>query len=182
VVIGASAGAVEALGRVLPALPSNFPAPVVVVVHMPADRDSALVELFRSKCRMNVKEAEDKEPMEPGTIYFAPPDYHVLIENGNRLSLSNDEPVHFSRPSIDVLFESAAAADENVVLGIVLSGGSEDGSQGLRAISESGGGAWVQDPMEAEAKLMPRTALVACPSASKLNLSEMQSRLKEFAA
>ena len=110
VVIGASAGGVQALSQVLPALPVDFPIPVIVVVHIPPRRDNALVDLFADKCRIPVKEAEDKEPLEPGTIYFAPSDYHLLVEAGGSLALSSDEPVNHSRPAIDVLFESAADA------------------------------------------------------------------------
>ena len=109
VVIGASAGAVEALSVILPALPAGYPVPVAVVVHLPPDRPSIMAELFAARCRVAVREAEDKEPLVPGTVYFAPPDYHLLVEAAGHLSLSSEEPVRFSRPSIDVLFESAAS-------------------------------------------------------------------------
>ena len=110
IVIGASAGAIQALSRILPALPEGYPIPVLVVVHIPADRSDLLASLFQAKCRLAVKEAEDKEPIRAGTIYFAPPDYHVLVEQDRRLSLSSDEPVSYSRPAVDVLFETAADA------------------------------------------------------------------------
>ena len=110
VVIGASAGAVQALLKVLPALPATYPIPILVVVHVPSDRDNALVGLFADKCLLKVKEAEEKEPALGGTIYFAPSDYHLLVEQDGTLSLSSDEPVHHSRPAIDVLFQSAADA------------------------------------------------------------------------
>jgi two-component system chemotaxis response regulator CheB len=100
VVIGASAGALDALSVILPALPAGFRLPVIVVVHIPSDKRSALAKLFEAKCRIPVQEAEDKEPINGGTIYFAPPDYHLLVETDKRLSLSNDEPILFSRPSI----------------------------------------------------------------------------------
>ena len=111
VVIGASAGAVDALSVLLPALPADYPLAVAVVVHLPPDRKSVMAELFQTKCRVRVKEAEDKEPFAPGTVYFAPPDYHLLVEPDRRLSLSSEESVLYSRPSIDVLFESAATRD-----------------------------------------------------------------------
>ena len=107
-VIGASAGGVEALLTLLPALPATFPAAVFVVLHLPRERPSLLVDIFRPKCALPVAEAQDKEPVRPGHIYFAPPDYHLLVEKGGEMSLSDDELVNFSRPSIDVLFESAA--------------------------------------------------------------------------
>jgi two-component system chemotaxis response regulator CheB len=110
VVIGASAGALEALSVILPALPAGYGLPVFVVVHLPPDTRSILADLFQAKCHIPVREAEDKEPIRGGTIYFAPPNYHLLIEADRNVSLSSDEPVLFSRPSIDVLFESAADA------------------------------------------------------------------------
>ncbi len=119
VVIGASAGALEALSAILPALSTEFRLPVMVVVHVPADRRSVLAELFRAKCKVQVREADDKEPIVGGTVYFAPADYHLLVEPDKSLSLSSDEPVLFSRPSIDVLFESAADAYGPALIAIV---------------------------------------------------------------
>src|SRR5262245_44268634 len=107
VVVGASAGGVEALSVVLPDLPKGFPRAVLIVLHLPPDKPSIIADLFGGKCALDVREAADKEPVLPGTIYFAPPDYHLLVERGPALALSKDEPVNFSRPSIDVLFESA---------------------------------------------------------------------------
>ncbi len=110
VVIGTSAGGVEALSALLPALPAGVCAPVFVVLHLPRERPSLLVDIFGPKCAVPVREAVDKDPIEPGTVYFAPPDYHLLIDDGPTIALSDDEPVHHSRPSVDVLFESAADA------------------------------------------------------------------------
>ena len=110
VVIGASAGGVQALLALLPSLPADFALPILVVLHVPADRSNVLAPLFASKCALTVKEAEDKEPVEPGVVYFAPSDYHLLVEADGALALSSDELVNYSRPSIDVLFESAADA------------------------------------------------------------------------
>ena len=110
VVIGASAGALEVLSSLLPGLPADYRLPILIVVHLPPDKTSLIAELLRARCAIRVREAEDKEPLEPGVAYFAPPDYHLLVEQDKRLSLSDDEPVLFSRPSIDVLFESAADA------------------------------------------------------------------------
>jgi len=122
---------------------------------------------------MQVREAEDKEPISAATIYFAPPDYHLLIEMDKTLSLSSDEPVLFSRPSIDVLFESAADAFGAGLAAIVLSGANQDGAKGLRAAVEAGGTAIIQDPDEAFASAMPMAAIAECPSAAILSLTEI---------
>ena len=182
VVIGASAGGVQALSQVLPAMPSDFPVPVLVVVHIPPRRDNALVNLFAGKCRIPVKEAEDKEPLEPGIIYFAPPDYHLLVEANGTLALSSDEPVNHSRPAIDVLFESAADAFGTGLAGIVLTGANSDGAEGLRAICAAGGHGIVQDPVSAEVDTMPRAALAACPGSQKLRLENIQQALEALIA
>ncbi len=173
VVIGASAGALEALSVILPALPGDFPLPVMVVVHVPQDRKSTLAEIFASKCRMTVKEAEDKEPLRPGTVYIAPPGYHLLVEVDFSVSLSSDEPVLYSRPSIDVLFESAADACGDTVTGIILTGANSDGARGLRRILDAGGAALVQAPEGASAAAMPQAALDACPGARSLPLEQI---------
>jgi two-component system, chemotaxis family, protein-glutamate methylesterase/glutaminase len=173
VVIGASAGALDALSVILPALPSTFRLPVMVVVHVPPDKKSALIELFEAKCRVKVKEAEDKEPIAGGTVYFAPPDYHLLIEKDKSLSLSSDEPVLFSRPSIDVLFESAADAYGPGLIGIVLTGANHDGAEGMRAVARLGGKTLVQRPADAFSPAMPEAALAASPNASVLSLDEI---------
>jgi two-component system, chemotaxis family, protein-glutamate methylesterase/glutaminase len=183
VVIGASAGAIQALSLILPELPADFPLPVLIVVHVPADRDNILAPLFAPRCRMAVCEVEDKELALPGTIYFAPPDYHLLVEADGSLSLSTDEPVLYSRPSIDVLFESAADAFGDAVLGIVLSGASADGAQGLRAICDAGGVALIEEPETAYADTMPLAAVAACPAARVLTLEAIAEYLtKDLAA
>ena len=179
VVIGASAGALDALSAILPMLPGNFPLSVVVVVHVPPDRPSALAELFAAKCSLTVKEVEDKEHLVSGTVYFAPPDYHVLIEADRRLSLSSEEPVLFSRPSIDVLFETAADAIGPALIGIVLSGANGDGANGLRAVIDAGGTGLVQNPATAFSSAMPEAAIQACPSAQVLSLAAIAEYLKK---
>lgn len=178
VVIGASVGAIEALSVLLPALPADYTLPVLVVVHVPPERKSALAGLFAERCQIAVKEAEDKEPISAGTVYFAPPDYHLLVESDFTLSLSSDEPVLYSRPAIDVLFESAADAYGSNLTGVVLTGGSSDGAAGLRAICEGGGTALVQDPESAEGEIMPRAALAACSGARMLSLAQIAASLK----
>ncbi|HEX3920539.1 MAG TPA: chemotaxis protein CheB [Caulobacteraceae bacterium] len=182
VVIGASAGAVEALSRLLPAFPADYPAPVLVVVHVPAGRGNVLVPLFQARCRAVVKEAEDKEPLRGGTIYFAPSDYHLLVEPDHTVSLSSDAPVLHSRPSIDVLFESAADAFGPALAGVVLTGANEDGAAGLRAIEAAGGRVLVEDPAGAYAPAMPAAALAACEAARRLSLDAIGSHLVDLAA
>jgi two-component system chemotaxis response regulator CheB len=181
VVIGASAGALEALSVVLPALPADFPLPVLMVVHIPGDKRSVLAELFQAKCRIKVVEVEDKQPIEPGTACFAPPDYHLLVETRRSLSLSSDEPVMFSRPSIDVLFESAADVYGEGLVGVVLTGANHDGAKGLRAVLDAGGYGIVQDPETAFASAMPEGAIAACPEAEIMPLDAIAERFQKVA-
>lgn len=178
VMIGASAGAVEALSVILPALPADYPRPVIIIVHVPPDRPSVLAEIFDAKCRMTAIEAEDKEPIRPGIIHFAPPDYHLLIERDGTIALSNEELVLFSRPSIDVAFESAADAWGESVIAIVLSGANQDGARGLRAIADAGGTVLVQEPSTAYAAAMPEAAIRLCPEARILPLEEIAAFLQ----
>ena len=180
VVIGASAGALEALSAILPKLPASFPLPVMVVVHIPADRSSVLADLFRAKCRLPVQEAEDKEPIVPGAIYFAPPDYHLLVESNKCVALSSDEPELFSRPSIDVLFETAADAYGAGLIAIILTGANHDGAKGLRAVIDAGGAALVQDPEGAFASAMPEAAIRLCPESRVLSLEQIATYLQEI--
>lgn len=177
VVIGASAGAVQALSEVLPALPADFPLPILVVVHVPPDRPSMLPSLLQAKCKMAVREAEDKEPAIGGVIYFAPPDYHLLAEEDGTLSLSSDEEVWYSRPSIDVLFESAADAYGAALIGVILTGANSDGARGLKAIADAGGIALVEDPTTAHAASMPTAALEKCAVALAMPLSQIAGYL-----
>lgn len=177
VVIGASVGAIGALNAILPALPEAYPWPVVVVVHIPPDRQSGLAELFASRCRLPVKEAEDKEEIRAGTVYFAAANYHLQVEPDLTFSLSNDEPVLYSRPAIDVLFESAADAYGTDLTGIILTGASSDGARGLHAVMAAGGITVVQTPETAEGDLMPRSALDACPGALVMPLEKIAAWL-----
>lgn len=177
IVVGTSAGGFAALKALLPQLPANYPLPIVIVVHVVRDQPSMLVELLRNNCQLTVKEAEDKECLAPGVVYFAPPDYHLLVETNKSLSLSSDEPVLYSRPSIDVLFETAADAYREKLLGIVLTGANSDGAKGLKRIEQVGGIAIVQDPDEAEVSLMPWSAINACQSPRILNLQSIMDVL-----
>ncbi|WP_423194417.1 chemotaxis protein CheB [Cupriavidus sp. H18C2] len=165
VVIGGSAGALEALNALLPMLPAHMVPPVVVVMHQMPSGPSLLPEIFTSRCVLPVLEAEDELAVQPGHLYVAPPDYHLLVErdpdapDAVRLALSVDPPVRFSRPSIDVLFESAAYAWQRRALGILLSGANDDGARGLAAIRAAGGQAWVQTPESALVDTMPQEAI-----------------------
>lgn len=173
VVIGASVGAIEVLSVILPALPSDYPLAVLIVVHVPPDKKSLLADLFASRCAIAVKEAEDKEAIRASTVYFAPPDYHLLVEPDFTLSLSADEPVLYSRPAIDILFQTAADAYGDSLTGMILTGASSDGECGLKAVCAAGGRAIVQLPETAEGCTMPRAALAACPSARSLSPGEI---------
>ena len=159
IVIGTSAGGVEALSVVLPALPADTRAAVFVVLHLPRDRPSLLVDIFRRKTPLRVQEAQDKEPVEPGTVYFAPSDYHLLLDPGPQLALSVDDLVHHSRPSIDVLFQSAADLYAQRLLGVVLTGANDDGAEGLAAVHDAGGVTVVQEPSTAQSPQMVNAAL-----------------------
>jgi two-component system chemotaxis response regulator CheB len=180
IAIGASMGGVEALGQLLPALASDASVAVFVVLHLPRDRPSLLVDIFAPLCGLAVQEAEDKAPVQPGTLYFAPPDYHLLIDKGPSLLLSVDEPVLFARPSIDVLFESAADIYGARLLGIVLTGANADGAAGLKAIHDAGGVTIVQDPQSAAAALMPEAARQGHAVDAVLSLDELSRLLQQF--
>ena len=173
IVIGASAGGVEAIGTLLPALPPRLQVPVFIVLHLPRERPSLLASIFQLKCPLPVKEASDKEPVAPGTVYVAPPDYHLLIDEGPQTALSADDPVHYSRPAIDVLFESAADVYRAGLLGVVLTGGNQDGAAGLAAVIAAGGQGVVQQPDSAQVSYMPAAALQRNPSSRALALGEI---------
>ncbi|MFB7880981.1 chemotaxis protein CheB [Brevundimonas diminuta] len=178
VAIGASAGGVQALLALLPTLPADFPWPIFIVLHVPADRSNVLAPLFEAKCRVEVKEAEDKETARPGVVYFAPSDYHLLVESNGDLALSSDEAVNYSRPSIDVLFESAADAYGAGLTGVILTGANEDGAVGLSAVGAAGGVALVEEPAVAYAQAMPQAARNACAAAVALPLEGIAEHLK----
>lgn len=160
-VIGTSSGGMAALKAILPLLPATFALPVIVVQHVGANADNYWVEVMNEMCALHVKEADEKEPVTAGYIYVAPPNYHLLVETDRTLSLSVDEKVNFARPSIDVLFESAALAYKEQLIGIVLTGANHDGAKGLKKIKEKGGLAIVQDPASADSAYMPSAAAAA---------------------
>ncbi|NWB98591.1 chemotaxis protein CheB [Pseudomonas gingeri] len=158
-VVGASAGGVEALMTVFGALTTRFSLPIVTVLHMSEGRRSQLAEVFGRRLALPVKEADDKESIVPGTLYFAAPGYHLSIEQDRSFSFSREERVHYSRPSIDYLFSSAADAYGSRLMGILLTGANQDGAEGLLQIQRQGGLTVVQDPQDARVATMPEAAL-----------------------
>lgn len=159
IVIGASAGGVEALLKVFGLLPRDYRLPILTVLHMPDERHSDLAEVFQRRLHRPVKEAQDKESIAAGMLYFAGPGYHLSVEQDRSLSLSLEGRLHYSRPAIDILFESAADTYGEALVGVLLTGANEDGAQGLARIKRYGGTTIVQDPCEARVDVMPRAAL-----------------------
>lgn len=178
VVIGASAGGVQALQQLLGALRADFAPAVLAVLHLPPSRPSVLAELLAPGCALPVAMALDKQPVRGGTVTLAPPDYHLLVERGGTLALSLEPPVLFSRPAIDPLFESAADVWGPRLLALLLTGASRDGSVGLAAVRRRGGRAWVQDPASASVPAMPAAALAHAGADAVLTLDQMCRRLE----
>lgn len=177
IVIGTSYGGLEALKVILPQLDEGFPLPLIIVLHIGDHNNDLFIDYMNSVCALEVKEAESHEPIRPGVIYFAPPNYHLLIEDDFTFSLSTDERINFSRPSIDVLFESAAWAYSAGLIGIILTGANSDGAIGLRAIQNLGGLTMVQNPCTSLSPAMPRAALKICPAALRLKLEDIPGQL-----
>ena len=159
VVIGGSAGSLGVILYLLPRLNKNLSVPIIIVIHRKASNDNLLTQLFKSRTKLEVKEAEEKEFLKPGCVYICPPNYHLLIEKDFTLSLDYSEKINFSRPSIDVTFQSAADAYGNGTLCILLSGGNNDGTNGLIYTKEKGGKTIVQNPETAEVPYMPQEAI-----------------------
>lgn len=180
VVVGASAGGVQALLQIFSGLGADYRLPIVAVLHLPDDRRSQLAEVFQQRLGIRVKEADDKETLQGGTLYFATAGYHLLIENDRSFSLSREEPQHFSRPSIDVLFETAADVFGPALVGVLLTGANEDGAQGMATIKHCGGLTVVQDPADAQVPTMPEAALALAPADFVLPLPGIQALLAEL--
>ncbi len=173
VAIGASWGGLNAIGTVLEALPAEFELPVVIAQHRsPTTNEDLLERILRRRSSLPVSEMHDKEPLEGGRVYVAPADYHAIVEPGH-ISLSTEDLVQFARPSIDVLFESAAAAYRARTVGVLLTGLNEDGAEGLAAIAGAGGFTLVQDPETAEQPEMPRAAIARGGARRVLPLAEI---------
>lgn len=177
VVIGSSAGGIKALDRILAILPQQFPLPIIIAQHLHPHSNSYLVHMLNANCALTVKQAEEKAQILPNVVYLAPPNYHLLIEEDYTFSLSLEGKVNFSRPSIDVLFESAVYAYRHRLIGIILTGANSDGSLGLKKIRQVGGYTIVQDPSTAEADAMPRFALRATPVDKVLPLEKIGAYL-----
>jgi two-component system, chemotaxis family, protein-glutamate methylesterase/glutaminase len=183
IVIGTSAGGIEASVHILGKLPVTFALPIILVQHLHKDQDVvALVQLYNDRIPVQVKEAEEKEQIQPGHIYLAPPDYHLLIERDETFSLSVDEKVNYSRPSIDVLFESAADVYGPSLIGVLMTGANHDGALGLQRIKQYGGMTLVEDPATAKFPEMPKSALACTEVDYVLSLDALEKVLFTLAA
>lgn len=159
IVIGTSAGGLTVLTEILEALPRDYPLPILIVQHRAKDEKSLLEEILQHKCEIEIKQADEKEKIIDGIVYFAPSNYHLLIERNKTLSLTTDRLVNFSRPSIDVLFETAADTYQSALIGIILTGASKDGSAGIIRIKQKGGFTIAQNPETADYWMMPKSAI-----------------------
>jgi two-component system chemotaxis response regulator CheB len=181
IVVGGSLGGFAALREILIRLPASFGLPLVVALHRHRESGELLVPALQRDCRLPVREAEDKEPIRPGNVYVAPADYHLLIDRDS-LALSTDELVNFARPSIDVLFESAAESKNREVVAVVLTGSGSDGARGARRVEDMGGLVIVQDPTTAEGSWMPAAAIGATRRPQVFVLADIADGLVKIAA
>jgi two-component system chemotaxis response regulator CheB len=180
VVIGVSAGGLFALSGILGELPVDFPLPIVVIQHRSKDERVLLEDLLQSKCKIKIKQADEKEKIRGGLVYIAPAGYHLLIEKDRSFSLSCDAPVNFSRPSIDVLFETAAEVYEDKLIGVILTGANKDGAAGIQAIERRGGITVAQNPASASFPVMPRAAIDTGSVKYIFELQEVKNFLLEI--
>ena len=180
IVIGVSTGGTKALKTILSVLPSKFALSVIIVMHRHKDTDGYLERLLDSECKMRVKQADEKEEIKAGVVYLAPPNYHLLIEDDGTFSMSVAGAVNYARPSVDVVFESAAEVYGKGLIGVVLTGANKDGSQGLKKIKEAGGLAIVQIPETAEVSDMPRAAIAAVKPDYVLSLEKIGPLLRKL--
>jgi len=158
--IGGSAGSLKVLLEVLPNIKDNLSFPIIIILHRKGSSDSMLAELLNSRTNLTVVEAEEKEKLMPGYIYLAPPDYHLLIEKDQTISLDFSEKLNYSRPSIDITFISASEIYRENTIALLLSGANTDGVDGLNIIKENNGTTLVQDPLTAEVDFMPKQAIM----------------------
>lgn len=178
VVVGTSWGGLNALRELVGNLPADFRVPTVLVQHRHRESNHLLSMFVQERTRLKVSEVEDKMPIEPGMLFIAPADYHLLIDQGV-FGLSTDAPVRYSRPSIDVTFYSAADAYGSATIGVILTGANADGSRGLRRIFDRGGLAMVQEPKTAESPTMPAAAIRCVPEARVQTIPEIARTLAE---
>lgn len=177
IVVGVSSGGMNAMKILFSLLPVEFNIPIVIVQHISPRSDNQWIKLLNDKSNLHIKEADEKEKIEPGNIYISPPNYHLMIERDKTFSLTIDERVNFARPSIDVLFESAAEAYNNKLIGVVLTGSNNDGTKGIKRIKECGGLAIVQNPETAESSYMPASAIAAIKPDYILSLEDITELL-----
>jgi two-component system, chemotaxis family, protein-glutamate methylesterase/glutaminase len=180
IVLGASAGGFYALRKLIPMLPCDFSLPIIIVQHISPTSDNYMSRFLNNLSEVEVKEVDEKEALLPGHVYIAPPNYHLLIEENRTTSLSTEEKRNYSRPSIDILFETAALAFGNELIGIILTGANHDGAEGLRKIKLAGGYCIVQDPSEAEAEAMPKAAIKKSNPQKILSLNDIAKHLIEI--
>lgn len=180
-IIGGSAGSLEVLLQIIPKLTNIKPFALILVLHRKSSEDSTLEELISLKTTIPVKEVEDKTALIPGSIYIAPADYHLLFEKDCTLALDISEKIHYSRPSIDVAFESAAEVYGKTLVAILLSGANADGTKGLKAVKNYGGKAIVQDPATADMPFMPQSAVDNVVIDKILNVEEMTAYIQKLA-
>lgn len=180
VVIGSSAGGLNALRTIINGLDNHFNLPVVIVQHISPDSENYLIQILNDLNKLTVKEADEKERPKRGTAYLAPPNYHLLIESNHSFTLTIDERVNYARPSIDVLFDTAAEAWRDGLIGVILTGANNDGSKGLMKIKDYGGVTIVQDPATAEVDSMPRAAIRASNPDHILPLDRIAALLNEL--
>jgi len=180
IAIGGSAGSLDTILNIIANSFLNNNIFYIVVLHRKSDNDSLLAGLFSSRTKFKVKEVEDKDSISPGYIYIAPPDYHLLVENENCFSLDSSEKIYFSRPSIDVTFESVAQVFGDAVIGVLLSGANADGAQGLSIIKQTGGFTIVKDPKSAEVDFMPRQAIEQLEPDAIVNAAQLPAFLNNL--
>ena len=180
VVIGVSAGGLAALSGILEGLPVDFSLPLIIIQHRAKDERTLLEEVLQARCVVRIKQADEKEKIKDSVVYFAPADYHLLIEQDRSFSLTCDEPVNFSRPSIDLLFETASEVYLDKLIGIILTGANSDGAAGIRAIRRRGGFTIAQDPGSASFPAMPRAAIDTGSVQSVLTTEEIKDFLLDI--
>jgi two-component system chemotaxis response regulator CheB len=179
IVIGVSAGGLQALTSLLEGLPSTYPLPIIITQHRSKDEGGLLADVLQARCRIRIKEADEKEAIAGGTVYLAPAGYHLLVEKDRHFSLSCDPPVHYARPSIDVLFETAADVFENRLIGIILTGANADGAAGIQKIRRLGGLTIAQEPGDASFPAMPRAAIATGSIQQVLGLNAIKAFLSD---
>lgn len=180
IIIGGSAGSLDVLIKVLPLLDSTISFPIIIVVHRKPGSDNMLTDLLSTKTNLRVKEIEEKENILPGIIYLAPSDYHLLIEKNNTFSLDSSEKVNYSRPSIDVTFQSAAEVYKDKLVCFLLSGSNADGVDGLKKVKEAGGKVIIQDPQSAAVSYMPAQAILNVKVDEVLQIEEIADYINKL--